>query len=91
MPQCFIPEMGHPFSGIRILGFKDRDTLRFQDQIKHAYFIYPDESVGLESGYISKMFLTGIEIGILRKHSYIQCVAQGNYKPEQGGSGPVLA
>ncbi|KIO25056.1 hypothetical protein M407DRAFT_76204 [Tulasnella calospora MUT 4182] len=31
--------------GIKILGFKDRDTLRFQDQLKHAYFIYPDESV----------------------------------------------
>ncbi|KAG8960429.1 ATP-dependent DNA helicase II subunit 1 [Tulasnella sp. 408] len=30
--------------GIKILGFKDRDTLRFQDQLKHAYFIYPDES-----------------------------------------------
>ncbi|KAG8920207.1 ATP-dependent DNA helicase II subunit 1 [Tulasnella sp. 417] len=30
--------------GIKILGFKDRDTLRFQDQLKHSYFIYPDES-----------------------------------------------
>lgn len=32
-------------AGIKILGFKDRDTLRFQDQLKHAYFIYPDEKV----------------------------------------------
>ncbi|KAG8906390.1 ATP-dependent DNA helicase II subunit 1 [Tulasnella sp. 403] len=31
--------------GIKILGFKDRETLRLQDNIKHAYFIYPDEKV----------------------------------------------
>ncbi|KAF5359498.1 hypothetical protein D9756_002900 [Leucocoprinus leucothites] len=29
--------------GIRLLGFKDRDELKFGDNIKHSQFIYPDE------------------------------------------------
>jgi len=29
--------------GVKILGFKDKETLRFQDNLKHALFIYPDE------------------------------------------------
>ncbi|KAG8944549.1 ATP-dependent DNA helicase II subunit 1 [Tulasnella sp. 419] len=31
--------------GIKILGFKDKDTLRFHDNIKHSYFLYPNEQV----------------------------------------------
>lgn len=31
--------------GIKILGFKDADTLVFEDNIKHSYFIYPNEAV----------------------------------------------
>ncbi|KAI5829540.1 ku70-like protein [Schizophyllum commune Tattone D] len=29
--------------GIKLLGFKDADTLAFEDNIKHSHFIYPDE------------------------------------------------
>ncbi|KIY53908.1 Ku DNA-binding complex, Ku70 subunit [Fistulina hepatica ATCC 64428] len=29
--------------GIKLLGFKDRDQLQFEDNIKHSHFIYPDE------------------------------------------------
>ncbi|PVG04448.1 Ku DNA-binding complex, Ku70 subunit [Serendipita vermifera] len=31
--------------GIKILGFKDADTLAFEDNIKHSYFIYPNDSI----------------------------------------------
>ncbi|KZP10481.1 Ku DNA-binding complex, Ku70 subunit [Athelia psychrophila] len=29
--------------GIRLLGFKDASELRFEDQVKHSLFLYPDE------------------------------------------------
>ncbi|KAF5364412.1 hypothetical protein D9758_010691 [Tetrapyrgos nigripes] len=29
--------------GIKLLGFKDRSTLAFEDNVKHSLFIYPDE------------------------------------------------
>ncbi|KAF9507144.1 hypothetical protein BS47DRAFT_1398864 [Hydnum rufescens UP504] len=29
--------------GIKLLGFKHRSELQFEDNVKHAYFIYPDE------------------------------------------------
>ncbi|KAF8963093.1 SPOC like C-terminal domain-containing protein [Flammula alnicola] len=29
--------------GIKLLGFKDRDQLEFEDNVKHSQFIYPDE------------------------------------------------
>ncbi|KXN91753.1 ATP-dependent DNA helicase II subunit 1 [Leucoagaricus sp. SymC.cos] len=29
--------------GIKLLGFKDKEELRFEDNIKHSQFIYPDE------------------------------------------------
>ncbi|KAI0656449.1 ku70-like protein [Cubamyces menziesii] len=29
--------------GIKLLGFKDRSELTFEDNVKHSYFIYPDE------------------------------------------------
>jgi hypothetical protein len=32
-------------TGIKLLGFKDRSELRFEDNIKHSHFIYPDELV----------------------------------------------
>lgn len=34
-----------PSSGIKLLGFKDRSELTFEDNVKHSYFIYPDEMV----------------------------------------------
>ncbi|KAJ7771072.1 SPOC like C-terminal domain-containing protein [Mycena maculata] len=30
--------------GLKLLGFKDRSELRFEDNIKHSQFIYPDET-----------------------------------------------
>ena len=32
-------------AGIRLLGFKDMTELAFEDQVKHALFLYPDEMV----------------------------------------------
>ncbi|TEB31595.1 Ku DNA-binding complex, Ku70 subunit [Coprinellus micaceus] len=30
-------------TGIKLLGFKDRSELRFEDNVKHSLFLYPDE------------------------------------------------
>ncbi|PWN49880.1 Ku DNA-binding complex, Ku70 subunit [Violaceomyces palustris] len=30
--------------GLRLLGFKDRSELKFQDNVKHSYFIYPSDT-----------------------------------------------
>ncbi|KAJ3501671.1 hypothetical protein NMY22_g18843 [Coprinellus aureogranulatus] len=30
-------------TGIKLLGFKDRSELRFEDNVKHSSFLYPDE------------------------------------------------
>lgn len=32
-------------SGLKLLGFKDKEELRFEDNVKHSQFIYPDEMV----------------------------------------------
>lgn len=32
-------------SGVKLLGFKDKNELNFEDNIKHSYFLYPDEMV----------------------------------------------
>ncbi|KAG9010474.1 ATP-dependent DNA helicase II subunit 1 [Tulasnella sp. JGI-2019a] len=48
-PILFTPEQVREFKtlgsepGISILGFKNKDTLHIQDNLKHAYFLYPDE------------------------------------------------
>ena len=34
--------------GIKLLGFKDRSELRFEDNVKHSQFIYPDEMVSFD-------------------------------------------
>lgn len=31
--------------GLKLLGFEDESELAIEDNIKHAYFIYPDESI----------------------------------------------
>lgn len=36
---------GSLLSEIKLLGFKDRETLLFEDNIKHSNFVYPDELV----------------------------------------------
>ena len=32
-------------AGIKLLGFKDRAELAFEDNTKHSFFVYPDEMV----------------------------------------------
>jgi hypothetical protein len=34
--------------GIKLLGFKDRSELRFEENVKHSQFIYPDELVSFD-------------------------------------------
>jgi len=34
---------------IKLLGFKDKDELRFEDNVKHSYFIYPNEDAYIGS------------------------------------------
>ena len=31
--------------GLKLLGFKDRSEIAFEDNVKHSIFIYPDEQV----------------------------------------------
>jgi hypothetical protein len=38
-------------TGIKLLGFKDREELAFEDNIKHSQFIYPDEMVRIALRY----------------------------------------
>ena len=33
---------------IKILGFQSGEGLRFDENVKHSYFIYPDENVRIE-------------------------------------------
>lgn len=37
--------------GIKLLGFKDRTELAFEDNIKHSQFVYPDEMVKIPRSY----------------------------------------
>lgn len=37
--------IGLMLPGLKLLGFKDRSELQFEDNIKHSLFIYPDELV----------------------------------------------
>jgi hypothetical protein len=32
--------------GLKLLGFKERTELAFEDNVKHSIFIYPNELVG---------------------------------------------
>lgn len=34
-----------PFPGLKLLGFKNKSEIAFEDNVKHALFIYPDELV----------------------------------------------
>jgi hypothetical protein len=35
--------------GIKLLGFKPRSELLFEDNVKHSLFIYPDEMVRIST------------------------------------------
>lgn len=48
------------FPGIKLLGFKDLSELEFEDNIKHSYFIYPDEMVGWHDAILLSGDLTGV-------------------------------
>ena len=34
-------------AAIKLLGFKDESELAFEDNVKHSFFLYPDEMVRL--------------------------------------------
>lgn len=61
--------------GIKLLGFKDRATLHFLDNIKHAYFLYPSD---LEHPG-SKCAFAALLQSMLAKHKY----ALGLYMPRE--------
>jgi hypothetical protein len=41
----YLGKAGAELLGLKLLGFKDRSELLFEDNIKHSQFIYPDEMV----------------------------------------------
>ena len=43
--------------GIKLLGFKDHSELRFEDNIKHSQFIYPDELVSIDTRLLYSYWL----------------------------------
>ncbi|KIJ51081.1 hypothetical protein M422DRAFT_158695 [Sphaerobolus stellatus SS14] len=63
--------------GLRLLGFKDRTELAFEDNIKHSTFIYPDEvaysgSIRTFSALLKSMVKKdkiGLVLGITRRNS----------------------
>ncbi|KAJ3759185.1 SPOC like C-terminal domain-containing protein [Lentinula raphanica] len=63
--------------GLKLLGFKPRDTLKFEDNVKHSLFIYPEESsyagskrtfTALLKSMIKKKVI-GYARGVLRRNS----------------------
>ncbi|TPX68920.1 hypothetical protein SpCBS45565_g02838 [Spizellomyces sp. 'palustris'] len=55
-----IKHFGDP--GLVLLGFKDRHALKFKYNVKHAAFIYPDESEYTGSTSVFAHFLEGLSI-----------------------------
>jgi ATP-dependent DNA helicase 2 subunit 1 len=37
--------------GIKLLGFKDRSELAFEDNVQHSTFIFPDETVSSHGSF----------------------------------------
>ena len=54
--------------GLKLLGFKSRKELSFDDNIKHSYFIYPDEMVRTALLYDSQT-LFGLNSGWQKTYS----------------------
>ena len=56
--------------GLKLLGFKDRSELAFEDNIRHSYFIYPDEDTYAGSRRTFTALLTSMikkgKIGLVR-------------------------
>lgn len=61
--------------GIKLLGFKSRDTLHFLENIKHAYFLYPSD---LEQPGSKRTFAALLQ-SMLTKNKY----ALGLYAPRE--------
>ncbi|KAL7417971.1 SPOC like C-terminal domain-containing protein [Mrakia frigida] len=65
--------------GIKIIGFQDSDSLKFEYNIKHSYFIYPDEATYTGStrtfAALLRDLLNKDKIGIAR------CVYRKNSSP----------
>ncbi|KAJ3862177.1 SPOC like C-terminal domain-containing protein [Lentinula novae-zelandiae] len=63
--------------GLKLLGFKPRDTLKFEDNVKHSLFLYPEENTyagskrtlsALLKSMIKKK-VVGLARGVLRRNS----------------------
>ncbi|KAF9072547.1 ku70-like protein [Rhodocollybia butyracea] len=63
--------------GFKLLGFKPRDTLKFEDNVKHSLFIYPDENTyagskrtftALLKSMVKKKVI-GLALGVIRRNA----------------------
>ncbi|KAJ3886512.1 SPOC like C-terminal domain-containing protein [Lentinula edodes] len=63
--------------GLKLLGFKPRDTIKFEDNVKHSLFLYPEENTyagskrtfsALLKSMIKKK-VVGLARGVLRRNS----------------------
>ncbi|KAJ4466240.1 SPOC like C-terminal domain-containing protein [Lentinula aciculospora] len=63
--------------GLKLLGFKPRNTLKFEDNVKHSLFIYPEENTytGSKRTFsallksMAKKKVIGLARGVLRQNS----------------------
>ena len=56
--------------GIKLLGFKDRSELRFEDNVKHSQFIYPDELVSFDRGLLYS-YWQDLSLVVLRQQANV--------------------
>ena len=65
---------------IKFLGFKDKSELAFEDNVRHSFFIYPDEMVHFVKNPLSFMSHPGLTFiqGVLGQQTYIQHPPQIN-------------
>lgn len=64
--SCIAPPDRMCDAGLKLLGFKSRKELEFEDNIKHSYFIYPDEMVRTCSPAVRPLLLTDEGKGVFR-------------------------
>lgn len=58
------------YPGLKLLGFKDKGELAFEDNIKHSIFIYPDERVSGVTRY--RLYVTSHgRPGVLGEHTNV--------------------
>jgi hypothetical protein len=72
---------------IKLLGFKDRKELSFEDNLKHSFFVYPDE-------HASRAFSPPVPVpncswllDILRQQAHFQCAPEIHDQEEEDRPG----